>query len=82
MADEKFLKINNDTESYYIQVHPSIEEAQSSGQLFDAIYPVGSIYWTDSVTFNPNDSFTGTWVRIEDKFIFAAKVDSSYRGGQ
>lgn len=29
--------------------------------LFDAIYPVGSYYETSDSTFNPNNSFVGTW---------------------
>ena len=31
----------------------------------DSIYPVGSIYFTSSDTFDPNDVWGGTWERIE-----------------
>lgn len=40
--------------------------------IFDMIYPVGSIYMTDDPNFNPANSFTGSWTRIQDRFLLAA----------
>lgn len=37
--------------------------------IFDLIYPIGSIYETESSSFNPNTSFGGTWERIKGKVI-------------
>lgn len=31
----------------------------------DLIYPIGSYYWTSEETFNPNDSFSGEWEKID-----------------
>ena len=39
--------------------------------LLNFCYPVGSLYWTSNVTFDPNVSFGGTWTRIKDTFIYA-----------
>ena len=47
--------------------------------LFDLIYPIGSIYYTTNANFNPNISFSGTWVQIKDTFLLAA--GDTYVGG-
>ena len=31
--------------------------------IFNTIYPIGSLYLTFNKNFNPNDTFTGTWTR-------------------
>lgn len=31
----------------------------------DLIYPIGSYYWTSEEGFNPNDSFSGEWEKID-----------------
>ena len=51
--------------------------------VLDSLYPVGSLYWTQSETFNPNKSFVGTWDQIQDKFVLAAgkTYDNENSGG-
>ena len=42
--------------------------------ILDAVYPVGSIYWTGKAPNNggnPNVLFGGTWVQIKDTFVWA-----------
>lgn len=51
-------------------------------QLMDIVYPVGSMYWTESKDFNPNEQFTGTWERVKDKFIYAYGDGSEALGTQ
>ena len=40
--------------------------------LLDARYPVGSIYWTEDGSFDPNEYWGGTWEQIKDRFLMAA----------
>lgn len=80
-----FLQINNNVNSYYIP----ISQCPNNNDLVDNIlltminklYPVGTLYWTSDSGFDPNTELGGVWKRIEDKFIFAAKQDSIYKGG-
>ena len=36
------------------------------------MYPVGSIYMSADVNFNPNTTFGGTWVKIENRFLLGS----------
>lgn len=47
-------------------------------QLIDAVYPVGSLYWSSNST-DPGTLFGGTWTQITDKFVLAA--GSTYTAG-
>ena len=49
------------------------------GTIFDAVWPVGSIYLAYNHT-NPSTLFGGTWIRIQNAFLWA--VDSSGTIGQ
>ena len=42
------------------------------GAIFDAVYPVGSIYMAYNHT-NPATLFGGTWVRMQDGFLWASR---------
>lgn len=44
--------------------------------LMDIVYPVGSVYMTNSAV-SPATYFGGTWTKVEKKFIFAAD-DTDY----
>lgn len=43
------------------------------GSIFDAIYPVGSIYLAYNHT-DPSTLFGGTWVRMQDGFLWASRA--------
>ena len=36
------------------------------------VFPIGYIYTTVDGSFNPNNAFGGTWVRIKDRFLLAS----------
>ena len=44
--------------------------------IFNRIYPVGSIYIT-TLDVNPGTLFTGTWQKIEDRFLLASSNNYS-----
>lgn len=46
------------------------------GEVFDLIYPVGSIVQYTDASINPNELFIGsTWERIQGRFLFAADTN-------
>ena len=50
--------------------HPSDTSKVNTADLFDLIYPVGSIYMSINST-DPSTLFGGTWTQIKDTFLLA-----------
>lgn len=75
-ASNANIKINSDVKVGKMSLK-EIDSVVSS--LFDLIYPVGSIYYTNNANFSPNVSFNGTWEQIKDVFLLAA--GDTYVGG-
>lgn len=75
-ASDANIKINSDVKIGKMSLK-EIDDTVSS--LFDLIYPVGSIYYTNNANFSPNVSFNGTWEQIKDVFLLAA--GDTYVGG-
>lgn len=51
--------------------------------IMDIIYPVGSIYETMDSSFNPSESFGGTWERIKGKVLVGVdESDSTFRSSK
>lgn len=59
-------------------LNPYTAEQIKALGIFDAIYPVGSIYLSVN-SASPATLFGGTWVQIQDKFLLAA--GSTYSAG-
>ena len=55
-------------------------EDGSTYSIFDFIYPVGCLYWSNSDT-NPSKLFGGTWKQITDTFILAKGSKFNTNGG-
>lgn len=68
-ASNANIKINSDVKIGKMSLK-EIDDTVST--LFDLIYPVGSIYYTNNANFSPNVSFNGTWEQIKDVFLLAA----------
>lgn len=75
-ASNANIKINSDVKVGKMSLK-EIDDTVST--LFDLIYPVGSIYYTNNANFSPNISFNGTWEQIKDTFLLAA--GDTYVGG-
>lgn len=55
-----------------VRVYALIPEEVSHIDIYEIIYPVGSVYMTADDNFNPNTEFCGTWERVENgKFLEA-----------
>ena len=39
---------------------------------WQTVFPIGYIYMTTDGSFNPNNTFGGTWTRIKDRFLLAS----------
>lgn len=48
-----------------VRVYALIPEEVSHIDIYEIIYPVGSVYMTADDNFNPNTEFCGTWERVE-----------------
>lgn len=75
-ASDANIKLNSDIKVNRLTLG-EIDNTVSA--LFDLIYPVGSIYYTNNANFSPNVSFNGTWEQIKDVFLLAA--GDTYIGG-
>ena len=54
-------------------------------QMSNQLYPVGSIYISAEDDFDPNEVFSGTWTKIEDKFLLgtgSSNLSAKQTGGQ
>jgi hypothetical protein len=50
--------------------------------ILKTVYPVGSVYMTSQKSFNPNDSFGGTWKQIEyDAYLKIVTENGGQTGG-
>lgn len=63
------------TEMLWKKVKAYVDQRSSGGVSIDSIYPIGSVYLTMDVSFDPNKSFGGTWkITSEGKALFGADI--------
>ena len=76
----QYLTEHQDLSNYAnrAELNNSLAMKVGYGDLFDLIYPVGSIYMSVN-EFDPAHLFGGTWVQIKDKFLLAS--GDSYSNG-
>ena len=79
-GDGELLKLNDETLAQYIMsvVNGGVSGQNTDGNIFDKIYPVGSVYISTN-NVNPNVLFGGEWEQIEDRFLLACS--SEYEAG-
>ena len=65
----KSLKIEN------TQYDFDLKEEVFKNLLLNYCYPIGTIYETTNVDFNPNTAIGGTWEQIKGKFLLATDYD-------
>lgn len=46
----------------------------------DYLYPIGAIYISADKTFNPNESLTGNWSRLQSGYLYASDSNNTYVG--
>lgn len=74
-SDDKKKLDNIDVDTLKAELKKYIDQNSSGGVSIDSIYPVGSIYLTMDITFDPNKSFGGTWeITSEGKALFGADI--------
>lgn len=44
--------------------------------IYNAIYPIGCLFWTSNKDFNPGSTFGGKWVKISGAYIYAAENEN------
>lgn len=58
------------------QIFTDAEKKQARDNIgavsLSVMYPVGSIYMSADANFNPNTTFGGTWVKIENRFLLGS----------
>ncbi len=81
--DSKNNKFSMDCEGNLVVNSIISRETNNFKTDFDAIYPVGSFYFTAS-NVNPSTLFGGAWEQIKDKFILSCgeKYESGSTGGE
>ena len=63
------------------EVNKVMEETKK--EIFDNLYPIGSVYISLSKTFNPNDAWTGTtWEKIASGKYIRATEDANQVGAE
>jgi hypothetical protein len=87
-TDENISQLKENTDDNFKKVTESIDDVVKNldslaKQIFNMVYPVGSIYISVSAT-NPSTLFGGTWVQIKDTFLLAAgsNYDAGATGGE
>lgn len=50
---------------------------QVKNAVLSMFFPVGSIYLSASDSFNPNDSWGGTWEKIENRFLLGSSASKA-----
>lgn len=74
-SDDKKKLDNIDVDTLKAELKKYIDQNSSGGVSIDTIYPVGSIYLTMDIKFDPNKSFGGTWeITSEGKALFGADI--------
>ena len=68
---------------FYCSMEANFMDANSvMRSLFDFCYPVGSYYHTSDASFDPNDSWGGTWSLLgEGQVLLSGSANGSYQVG-
>ena len=79
-GNKKLDSTTIDKDLYVGDTGKQLKDIKSNQQIFDLIYPVGSIYISIN-SVNPKDLFGGTWEQIKDRFLYATQSTSGNTGG-
>lgn len=76
LKEEVETEVQNKLAALQKKVEDSLSLYVLKDKLYDLIYPVSSIYYSDG-TVDPNTVFSGTWKKLEGKYI---RASGTYNG--
>ena len=80
ISDVTNLQTSLDGKANASHTHTTNDITNLKTVIRDFIYPVGSYFITEKQGFDPNTHFGGTWVRVNERFLWCSSNDTGAGG--